>query len=257
MKKVLTLATLYLALSPLAVYAATDSTIPDTAADPTKSPATTNESKFPGIDQLSGTFDLTSNYVFRGISQSSNYPAVQGGLTYTFPFFGFYINTWGSNVSFTGTKASMELDTVAGISGDIKEDLAYNLSYSRYNYPGAQYLAYNEFIGVLNYKFLQATLGYSGNVFATHQSGTYYNGGINYDVPAKYIFNIEDVNFLALIGHYSLPRAAGNSYNDYQVALSKTIKAYTFTIAWTDTDGRQHNPPYDGSQFIGTIAATF
>lgn len=257
MKKALTLASIFLALSPLAVYAAADSSADvGTPSDQSKSPATTNEDKFPGIDQLSGTFDVTSNYIFRGISQSSNYPAFQGGLTYSLPF-GFYVNTWGSNVSFTGTKASVELDTVAGIAGDIKDDLSYNLSYSRYNYPGAQYLAYNELIGVLNYKFLQATIGYSANIYATHKSGIYYNAGINYDVPAKYVFNIEDINFQALFGHDSLPRAAGNSYNDYLVSISKTIKAYTFTIAWTDTNGRQHNPPYDGSQFIGTIAAAF
>ena len=29
---------------------------------------------------MSGSFTLTSNYVFRGVSQSSNLPATQGGL---------------------------------------------------------------------------------------------------------------------------------------------------------------------------------
>ena len=160
-------------------------------------------------------------------------------------------------MSFVDTSASVELDTMAGISGDIWENFAYNISYGRYNYPGATDLAYNELLTVFNYKFLQAGISYSADVYATHQTGIYYNGGINYEVPANYIFNIENITLQALMGHYSLPRAAGNSYNDYLVSLSKKIKAFTFTGAWTNTNGRSHNPPFDSSQFVATIGAEF
>ena len=57
---------------------------------------------------------LTSNYVFRGISQSSGGPAIQGGFDYSHAS-GFYLGTWASNVSwlkdFQGyDTGSMEID---------------------------------------------------------------------------------------------------------------------------------------------------
>ena len=41
---------------------------------------------------FSGTFAVTSNYLFRGISQTNEEPAFQPGLTYKTPF-GLYIGT--------------------------------------------------------------------------------------------------------------------------------------------------------------------
>lgn len=206
------------------------------------------------IDNFSATMDFTNNYVFRGVTQTENLPAVQGGFTYTFPV-GFYLNAWGSNVKFPDTNATIELDTVAGWSGEVG-DFAYNVSAARYNYPQARDLNYNELLSVFNYSFLQASLNYSGNVYNTHQTGIYYNGGINYDVPPNYVFGVENVNVQALMGHYSLPRAAGNSYNDYLLGISKAIKNYTLSLQWTNTNGRQHNTPYDDAQVIGMVTAS-
>ncbi len=44
---------------------------------------------------LSGTFAVTNDYVFRGISQTNEDPAFQAGLTYTTSF-GLYVGTWAS-----------------------------------------------------------------------------------------------------------------------------------------------------------------
>ena len=209
------------------------------------------------LDGISGTMALTTNYMFRGISQTENYPAVQGSLTYTSPI-GIYLNLWGSNVKFEDTNASVEIDTVVGYSNGIGENFTYDINYGRYNYPGATNLEYNELNTLFNFYFLQAGISYSGNVYNSHKSGTYYNGGINYAIPPHYLFNIEDVTFQALIGHYSLPRAAGNSYNDYNVGLSKKLnKTYTVAGQWISTNGRAKNPPYDDSQIVGTVTAEF
>jgi len=208
------------------------------------------------IDNLTGSLAFTTDYVFRGVSQSENLPAVQGGLTYTLPF-GFYLNLWGSNVKFTGSDATVEFDTVAGIGGDLLEEIKYDINFARYTYPRARDLNYNELNTLFNYKFLQFAFSYSANAYDTHKTGLYYNGGINYDIPSKYALGVENVNILALFGHYSLPRAGGNSYNDYIIALSKAVKKYTFTLQWTDTNGRQKNPPYDSGIVAATIAAEF
>src|SRR5574340_378674 len=47
--------------------------------------------------KLSANVGMTSDYIFRGISQTGGDPAVQGGLDYTHSS-GFYLGTWGSNV---------------------------------------------------------------------------------------------------------------------------------------------------------------
>jgi uncharacterized protein (TIGR02001 family) len=64
---------------------------------------------------VSGSVGLVSDYRFRGVSQSDKNLAVQGGFTIAHSS-GFYVATWGSNLSGWGTfgGANMELDLVAG-----------------------------------------------------------------------------------------------------------------------------------------------
>ncbi len=214
------------------------------------------EKKFKFMDGVSGTFALTTDYVFRGISQTENLPAVQGGLTYTLPV-GLYFNTWGSNVKFTDSEANIEIDTVGGIRNSIGDDFSYDINYARYNYPRAPELEYNELNTVFKYFFIQAGISYSANVYNSHDEGTYYNGGINYDIPAQYLFNFEGVNITALIGHYSFPSATpAKSYNDYNIGVSKALNdVYIVMAQWTGTNHK--NPPYDRNQINGTITANF
>lgn len=239
MKKALHLVTL-LSLLTTPAFAGEDTS--KTAADP-----------YPLQKNISGTLAFVSNYVFRGVSQTRNLPALQGGLTYTTPY-NFYGNLWGSNVRFEDTSATLEFDTILGYRNTYGDDFAYDLNLARYNYPGARYLNYNEANGIFNFKFIQFGVSYSANVYNVHQSGTYYTGGINYDIPSQWIGGVCDVNLLALIGHYSLPRAAGNSYNDYNVTVSKSFNKYHLAVQWTNTDGRQHNAPYDSQQIIGQLS---
>lgn len=228
---------------------------PDTAEQAASSKLDESETK-----SLTGSMTFTSNYVFRGISQTRNEAAVQGSLTYT-PFInnGPYMNIWGSNVSFAGSAASLELDGILGWTGNLfNENLGYDISFGRYNYPRANELSYNEVIGSLTYSIFKALIGYSPNVYNSRAPGTYYNGSIDYNIPPRYtLFHIEDVSLQAGIGHYSLPLVAGKSYNDYSVALNKKINIYTLTLQWTGTDGRNNNPPVDDDHIFGMITANF
>lgn len=208
------------------------------------------------LDYLSGNMTLTSNYVFRGISQTRNLPAVQGSLTYQLPV-GVYANVWGSNVKFLDTDATVELDSIAGWRGDFWEDYSLDVNFARYNYPGATELSYNELNSVFNYKILQLGYSYSGDAFATHGVGRYYLIGLNYDIPPEYIYCIENVSVHATTGHFTLPRAAGNSYNDYSAWISKGFKNYLLTLQWTGTNGRQHSAPIDSNHIFALLTAEF
>lgn len=95
---------------------------------------------------------VTSNYVWRGASQTLNGPAVQGGVDYG-DGSGFYIGTWMSNVNFGdsveltdededgvsdgGTVESgfdYELDGYIGWGGDLAENVGLDLGYVYYHY---------------------------------------------------------------------------------------------------------------------------
>lgn len=207
---------------------------------------------------LSGSMTATSNYLFRGITQTRNLPAFQGGLTYNFRPIGFYLNLWGSNVykPINSTHTStLEVNSVAGITNTFKENFHYDLHIVHYDYPKDTSLNFNEVIGSLTYRFITGLIAYSNDVFGSGSSGEYYNLGVFHEIPAKYVY-FDNVGIGAYFGHSSLPKAAGKSYNDYSVYLSKKIKIYNFTLQWSDTD---RNLPHnlDGSKLLGNITVIF
>ena len=61
---------------------------------------------------VTGNFTLTTDYAFRGVSQTNEDAAVQGGFDYAHSPTGLYAGIWGSNVSFP--PGSIELDYYGG-----------------------------------------------------------------------------------------------------------------------------------------------
>jgi uncharacterized protein (TIGR02001 family) len=226
---------------------------PNPATEPTPPPT---EQQNP----VSGNFDITTNYVFRGISNSNNNPAFQGGLTYTFLTTGIYLNVWGSNVDFLdplGHQATVEADTIVGVANNINDDWSYNLNFDRYNYPKASASNYNEVIGALTYKIFTLTFADSLNVYGSHSNGFYYNGLVNVPVPEKW-FHLSDLSAEASYGHYSLPRNAGLlSYNDYMVGLDKVLGMYDLLLQYTNTNHRADAGGLDTGTLIATLTASF
>jgi uncharacterized protein (TIGR02001 family) len=209
---------------------------------------------------LTGNFDITTNYVFRGISNSNNNPAFQGGLTYTFLTTGIYLNVWGSNVDFVdpqGFQATVEADTIIGIANNINDDWSYNVNFNRYNYPKASAANYNEVIAALTYKIFTLTVADSLNVYGVHENGLYYNGLINVPLPQKYV-HFSDLSAEASYGHYSLPRSAGLlSYNDYMIGLDKGFGMYDLLLQYTNTNHRSDSSGLDTSTLIATLTVNF
>src|SRR5262245_11531050 len=90
-----------------------------------------------------GSVALTSDYIFRGISQNNQEPALQAGLEYAADS-GFYVGTWGSNVSWLSDTPvpdddisnSVELDFYGGYRGKFTESVGYDVGALYYWYPG-------------------------------------------------------------------------------------------------------------------------
>lgn len=233
----------------------------DLSASPSSASKEADTASTAAASGLTGTFDITSNYLWRGISQTNNAPAFQGGLTYTFPGAGLYVSTWGSNVNFPdprGKVATLEMDAILGFANSIGDHFTYNIYVDRYNYPKSS-ASYVEGVAQLSYYFLTGQYGYSSNVYNFHKTGQYYNIGFKFDIPSRWVY-MEGLNFSGGYGHYSLPRSVGLlSYNDYNLQLIKTITStYSVGIQWTDTNRRSADlPSRKNNHLLATITAIF
>ncbi len=187
---------------------------------------------------FSGNVALTSDYVFRGISQNDNDMAIQGGFDYNHES-GFYAGVWGSNVDdafYNGS--SLELDIYAGWSGDVGP-VSVDAGALRYNYPGqtaSPDVDTNEFhVGVSkDFEVLEAgiTFNYSPDFFNLG-SGKYYD--LSLSAP---------VGPVTIAAHYGKTVIDENSatptdqdYADYSLGLSTEYAGFGFDLTYTNTDG--------------------
>jgi uncharacterized protein (TIGR02001 family) len=97
---------------------------------------------------LSANAALTTDYIFRGFSQTAEGPAVQGGFDATCsPLYGLYAGVWASSLDFAGGHggtfsidtlydASVEMDWYAGIKPKTGP-VAWDLGVIYYSYPDA------------------------------------------------------------------------------------------------------------------------
>ncbi|ESQ77008.1 TorF family putative porin [Asticcacaulis sp. YBE204] len=112
-----------------------------------------------GAASAEGTFSYniaaTTDYVFRGISQTNEDPAIQGGIDYTNGI--FYAGTWASNVDF-GSKADYELDLYAGVKPTVGK-FSFDLGVLYYAYPQEDDLNATELKAAVTYPLGAGTIG--------------------------------------------------------------------------------------------------
>jgi uncharacterized protein (TIGR02001 family) len=198
---------------------------------------------------------LVSDYVFRGISQTSHSAAVQGGFDYAHSS-GFYAGVWGSNVSWIGDtlaaingSPTMELDTYLGFKNAFAEDFSYDVGFVRYNYlgrytPAAGFVKADtdEIYGAIGYKWLTAKYSYALGNFLTVPGAK----GTNYiELNASYPIADSGFTVAAHAGKQTYKgttaagyAAAGNTatYTDYKVGVTKDFSGYVLGLAYTSTN---------------------
>ena len=189
---------------------------------------------------FSANVTMTSNYLYRGISQTGNKPAIQGGFDYAHAS-GVYAGVWASSISWlsdAGVAANVgtEFDTYLGFSGEAG-DIGYDVGFLRYNYPG-EYggnlsANTNELYGKVSYKWVYAKYSRSsGNLFGFPDSSgsAYVDLGASYDVEAAGI---------SLGAHYGKQTVANNSasdYTDYSLSVSKDVGGYGLSATYSKTN---------------------
>ncbi len=211
---------------------------------------------------------VVSDYVWRGISQTSHNPAIQGGFDYAHSS-GFYAGLWGSNVSWivdTATtlngvgSAGLELDTYLGFKNSFAEDFSYDVGFIRYNYPGSYTPAPNaatgvgnlakadtdEIYGAIGYKWITAKYSYGLGQFLTLPGAQ----GTNYiDLTATYPIADSGFTVSAHVGKQTYKgttaaalAAAGTTptYTDYKLGVTKDFGGYVFGLSYTSTNASSY-----------------
>lgn len=210
---------------------------------------------------FSSNVTLTSDYLFRGVSQSGQKPALQGGFDYEHAS-GFYAGVWGSSISVLtdsgiASSANLEIDTYLGFSNSFAEDFSYDVGFLRYNYPGNYNPGVtkpdtNEIYGALGWKWLTAKYSYSlGDTFgvADARGSSYLELNASYEIPDTGITLDAHWGSQKFSGsNASALRAAGTDpdYTDYNVSISKDFSGYVVGLTYSNTNvtagGFYNNP---------------
>jgi uncharacterized protein (TIGR02001 family) len=187
------------------------------------------------IGEVSGNLSLTSDYVFRGYTQTNEDPAVQGGLDWNSGE-GFHVGVWGSTVNFKDSdEASTEFDLSAGFAGET-EGFSYDIGFIYYLYPGADSaLNYNfwEFYSSTDYDFgpaaISVGLAYTSDNFGSTGNGLYLQSGIT--VPLGEVVSIN-----ANLNYYDVDTSFGEDYVDWNIGGTISTKWLDASLTYLDTD---------------------
>lgn len=162
---------------------------------------------------ISGNVALTSDYVFRGISQTDGAPAPQSGIRIDVDS-GLYTSAWASRVDFASAPgASAEIDYVVGWHHKIGRDWNADVNATWFSYADAAKLNYVEWIATATWRDRHwITVGASRDVFATDRTGIYAQAGTRIPVD-------DALRFEFAAGHYWFEHSYGRSYSHGQAGF--------------------------------------
>lgn len=205
---------------------------------------------------LSMTLGATSDYIFRGISQTDQNPAAQGSVDLTYGI--FYAGVWASNVDFNDNpKANAEVDLYAGIKptlgpGPLWGPVTFDFGVLYYTYPSAKDRG-----AELDYVELKAGYSMESPWIKGLTSGTTFYWAPEYGGEVGEVFTLESA------ASYALPKAGifspaisgawgtvygdrndgfspgGTRAEDYQywnAGLSLAVEKFTFDFRYWDSD---------------------
>ena len=199
---------------------------------------------------------LTTDYVFRGESQSDEGPAVSGGFDCEYKM--FYAGVWASSIE--GGDASMELDLYGGIKHKF-DKIELDLGVIYYAYPDDEGLD----LDYVEVKFgataeltdrisISGTVYYSDDYFAESGEAWIYEGGITIGLGTYGRFS---PTFSALIGEVNWDDDINNTDHTYWNAGVEIgfHDKFTLDLRYWGTD-RDDVDAFD-DRFVATISSSW
>ena len=193
---------------------------------------------------VSGTAALTSDYVFRGVSQTNGDPAIQAGFEWTDA--GFYAGAWGSNISWLSNvstdaakiSSSLELDAYAGFRGAIGDGVTFDVGAIYYWYPGDFPSGFNSAdtveiygalgAGIFTAKYSYAVTDFIG--FADSDGSGYLDLAANWPFADTWTLNLH-------AGRQWIESNEDFECIDWKVGATKAFaNGFSLAVAYVDTD---------------------
>jgi uncharacterized protein (TIGR02001 family) len=205
---------------------------------------------------------VTSDYRYRGISQTRLQPALQGGADYVNNPTGLYLGTWLSTITWTrdvGGGGHIEWDLYAGKRGEIVKDVSYDVGVLSYVYPSNRLARVPGFANA-NTTELYGQLGcgpayikYSHAVsnlfgFLDSKNSAYLDIGANIEAGTGLVLNLH-------AGHQNVKNVAAASYTDWKLGLTKDFGGVAGALALIGTNAGDiaYASPANG-KFLGKTA---
>jgi len=210
---------------------------------------------------FSGSATITTDYMFRSISNTNNLPAVQPEFDATYGMFWAYI--WGSNTEFG---ENIEIDYGAGISPKW-HDITFTIGGLEYTYPGASDIDYFELKSGASWTGGPWTLGvtnyWSPDNFQAFGNSDAIEGLVSYAFSKK-LWNFFSPSVSGTVGFQSYEDIASD-YTYWNAGLTLGfLEHWSADIRYYDTDYNKTecainngNQNTCDARAVGTIKATF
>lgn len=194
---------------------------------------------------------VTSDYVFRGFTQTMEDPAVFGGVDVSHGL--FYAGAWASNVDF-GDETDAEIDVYAGVKPTF-EDVTFDFGAVYYGYvnaPSGSDYGYWEFKAAASVPLGPVTAGavayYSPEFFGGIGDAFYYEGNVS-------ISPVENLSLSAAVGNQSFD--IGGDYMTWNLGGGYTFAdKFTLDLRYHDTDIKGCTNLCD-ERYVATLKAAF
>jgi uncharacterized protein (TIGR02001 family) len=201
---------------------------------------------------VGGHVDVTTDYVFRGVSQTLGAPAVQADLHYQTST-GWFAGVWGSTVNLNhGPGATMEFDAYAGRAWPISGPWSARVTAVQYIYPNdTAYLRYDyfELAGSFYYEDrLAFTVSWSPD------TSRYSSYGVSRDEPAVAYDLVGQfplrgpLSATGSVGYYDLSRLFGTGYWYGSAGLAATFDRIQIDLAYFAAE-------HEATDLFGSAAA--
>lgn len=193
---------------------------------------------------------LATEYMFRGLTQSNEGPAIQGGFDYEYTPMGVYAGVWASSIEFPGLSmnnpATIEIDFYGGFAGEFSNGIGWDIGGLYYLYPdqnedccGAGDYDYVEVYGNLSYTFSNMTFApsigvgfdWSPDYFGEDDDGIHFESSIGFSLPGDFGLSF-NVNYLDVDGDKTF--AGGYDFVYYSIGVTKSLGIFEFGLSWND-----------------------
>jgi uncharacterized protein (TIGR02001 family) len=190
------------------------------------------------VHTVTGNIAITSDYRYRGLTQSRFDPALQGGADYTHTPTGLYAGVWASTIKWikdAGGDSNVEIDLYGGKRGEFGAGITYDAGVLYYAYPS------NGFDDSANTLEVYGQLGYgpgyikyshaTTNLFGTPDSkgSGYLDIGANVELATGLVLNLH-------AGRQRIENYSPLSYNDYKVGVTKDFGFMSVALAAVKTN---------------------